>query len=167
MLPPRVYFNFERDMLYFREKWNNNVEGAWCCLWQFARLVNEGDLQRVRRVGLDVNARVCSLKTSGDSCHRANFAHWDALETLYLGYEDVRLGSDCPITFSQLESKDYEGFMQRYKMNPCWINKEDVGVTEAVWCLRNEVPAAYHGIWRKPKTDGFLRKLELVSIKHL
>ena len=169
VLPPRVYFNFERDTLYFREKWNKNVKGAWCSLSQFRNLVNKRDLQRVRKVGLDVNARVCSLKTSGETCHPANFAHWDALEVLYLGYEDVRLGSDCPITFSALESKDCEGFMQRYKTNPCWRGMQqlpqDVEAVEAVKYLRNEVPIMCHGIWGKP--DCFLRKLELVSIKHL
>ena len=172
VLPPRVYFNFERDMLYFREKWNKNVKGAWSCLSQFTNLVNEYDLKRVRRVGLDVNARVCSLKISGEACHLANFAYWDALEILCLGYEDVRLGSDCLITSSELESKDYEGFMQRYKINPCWARmpqlQEDVEAADDVQCLRNEVPIMYHGgTWNKPKPDGFLRKLELVSIKHL
>jgi hypothetical protein len=166
VLPPRVYFNFERDTLYFRENWNKNVEGAWCCLSRFTDLVNEGDLKRVRRVGLDVNARVCSLKTSGEKCHLANFAFWDALEILYLGYEDVRLGSDCPISSSELEGKHYNDFMQRYKMNPCWSDiqwlPQDV---EAVEYLRNEVPIMYHGMWKKP--DWFLRKLELLSIKHL
>jgi hypothetical protein len=171
VLPPRVYFNFERDMLYFREKWNKNVKGAWSCLSRFTDLVNEYDLKRVRKVGLDVNARVCSLKISGYSCHLANFANWDALEILCLGYEDVRLGSDCLITSSELESKDYEGFMERYKINPCWARMPQLQEDEAadtVQCLRNEVPIMYHGgSWNRPKPDGFLGKVELVSIKHL
>lgn len=166
LLPPRVYFNFEHDMLYFRENWNKNVEGAWCCLSQLTHLVNEGDLKKVRRVGLDVNTRVCSLKTSGRNCHPANFDFWDGLEIMYLGYEDVRLGSDCPISSSKLESKDYEGFMQRYRMNPCWRNMQrwpqDI---DAIEYLRNEGPVMYHGGGRKP--DWLLKKFELVSIKHL
>lgn len=171
VLPPRVYFNFERDMLYFREKWNKKVNGEWCCLLQFPSLVDEYDLKRVRKVGLDVNARACSLEISGEECHPASFAHWDALEILCLGYEDVRLGSDCLITSSELESKDYEGFMQRYKINPCWAEmdqlEEDVEAADAVQYLRDEVPVICHGTWNKPKPDGFLRKLKLVSIKHL
>lgn len=165
VLPPRVYFNFERDTLYLRENWNKNVEGAWCCLSQFTSLVNEDDLKRVKRVGLDVNARVCSLKTSGERCHLPCFASWDALEILYLGYEDARLGSDSPIRFSELESKDYEDFMQRYRLNPCWRLLEDVEAVEAVEHLRNEVPSMYHGVGKKP--DCFLRKLELVIVTHL
>jgi len=166
VLPPRVYFNFERDMLYFRENWNKNVEGAWCCLSRFTNLLNKGDLKRVRRVGLDVNTRVCSLKTSGEKCHLANFAFRDALEILYLSYEDTRLGSDCPISSSKLESKDYKDFMQRYKMNPCcrdirWLSRD----FEAVEYLRNEVLIMYHGMWEKP--DWFLRRLELLSVKYL
>lgn len=171
VLPPRVYFNFERDILYFRERWNKGVQGAWCCLSQFRFLVNEGDLKRIRQVGLDVNARVCSLKTSSEICHYANFAAWDALETLYLGYEDVRLGSDCLITYSELDSEDYKGFMERYKINPCWTDMsqlpQGINAAEAVRCLRDEVPISYRGWWNKPKPDDFLKKLELVSIKHL
>jgi len=165
--PPRVYFNFERDTLYFRENWNKDVAGAWSCISRLANLVNEGDLKRVKRVGLDVNARVCSLKTSGESCHFPNFAYWDALETMYLGYEGARLGTDCPIRFGELESKDYENFIQKYKKNPCWRNGEWLaqGVEAAVEHLRNEVPQMYHGFWKKP--DSFLGKLALVSVKHL
>jgi len=167
VIPPRVYFNFERDTLYFRERWNKNVKGAWSCLSRFTSLVNEADLKRVRGVGLDVNARPCE----GDVGHGADFANWDALEILYFGYEDVRLGSDCPITSSRLESNDYEGFMQRFKMNACWRNMlgspQELEAVEAVELLRNEVPSTCHGMWRKPKPDCFLKKLELVSIKHL
>lgn len=166
LLPSRVYFNFERDTLYFRENWNENVEGAWSFLSRFTNLVNANDLRRVRRVGLDVNARVCSLKTSENTCHHPNFANWDALEILYLGYEGVRLGSDCPIRFSKLDSKDYEAFMRRYRINPCWRNMHSLPHdVEAVECLRNEVPVTYHGFWEKP--DGFLEKLELASVRHL
>jgi len=165
--PGGVYFNFERDTLYLRENWNENVGGAWCCLSRFTNLVNASDLKRVRRVGLDVNARVCSLKTSSKKCHLPDFAGWDTLEILYLGYEDVTLGSDCPISFGELESKDYEDFMQRYKMNPSWRNGERLprGFKKAVEYLRNEVPVMYHGVRGTPACS--LRKLELVSIKHL
>ena len=157
VLPPRVYFNFERDTLYFREKWNKDVDGAWCCLSQFANLVNKGDLKRVKRVGLDVNARVCS------DCHFANFASWDALEILYLGYEGVRLGSDCLISFNKLGSKDYEDFLRRYNMNPCWTLtrsaiKSSLQDLDTIECLKSEVPTGYR---------MNLKKLELVSIEHL
>jgi hypothetical protein len=157
VLPPRVYFNFERDTLYFREQWNKDVEGAWCCLSQFANLVNKDDLKRVKRVGLDVNARVCS-----DS-HFAKFTSWDALEILYLGYEDTRLGSDCPISFSELESKDYEDFLRRYNMNPCWTLiksaiKSSLQDLETIECLKSEVPTGH--------LMNF-KKVELVSIEHL
>lgn len=76
----------------FAGELETTVEGAWCCLSRLTNLVNEVDLKRVRRVGLDVvNATACLLKTSGEKCHLTNFASWDELEILYLGYEDVRL----------------------------------------------------------------------------
>jgi hypothetical protein len=86
---------------------------------------------------------------------------------MYLGYEGARLGTDCPIRFGELESKDYENFIQKYKKNPCWRNGEWLaqGVEAAVEHLRNEVPQMYHGFWKKP--DSFLGKLALVSVKHL
>ena len=30
-IPARVYFNFDRDTLYFRENWHEGVYGVWCC----------------------------------------------------------------------------------------------------------------------------------------
>lgn len=161
-LPPRVYFNFERDTLYFRDNWNENVEGVWCCLSQLRSLVNEGDLKRVTKVGFDVDTRNCSLKTSGENCHGAYLPSWDAIEIMYLGYEDVTLGSDCLISSSKLESEDYKDLMQRCKMNPCWDwLPEDLEREH----LKNKVPIRHRGWWKRP--DGFLRKLQLVRIKHL
>jgi hypothetical protein len=90
VLPPRVYFNFERDTLYFREDWNRGVQGSWSCIMQFIDLLNESDLKRVKGLGFDVNARVCSLRPSG---HYPILAGWDSLETLYLGFVGVKLGS--------------------------------------------------------------------------
>lgn len=158
VLPMGVYLNFERDTLYFRESWNKNVKGAWCCLSQFANLVNRGDLKKVKRVGLDVNARVCS------NYHLADFASWSGLEILYLGYEDARLGSDCQITFGELKSKDYEDFMRRYNMNPCWrltwsTTKASLQHVETIEGLRKEVPTSSYRL--------NLKKLEPVSIEHL
>ncbi len=166
-LPQRVYFNFDRDTLYFPENWNEKVKGAWCCLSHFTQLVQQADLKRVKRVGLAVDARVCSLKTSSGSCHLANFAHWDALETLYVGCEDAKLGRDCQLCFAELESEDYEDFMQRYKRNPCWRCAPSLprDAAKAVEYLRTTEPVLYHGYWEKP--DSFLRKRELVSVKHL
>jgi hypothetical protein len=165
--PPRVFFNFERDTLYFREDWNKDVKGAWCCISQFTYLVNEGDLKRVKRAGFDVDVRICSLETSGEECHIANFAHWNALQILYLGYEDARLGSDCPISFSELDSKDYKDFMHKYRKNPCWRNDERLPQDDeaAIEYLRKEVPIMYHGFLEEP--DFVHDKLELVSITHL
>jgi hypothetical protein len=77
-LPPRVYFNFERDKLYFQEDWNKGVQGSWSCIMQFIDLLNESDLKRVKGVGFDVDARVCSLRSSG---HYPILAGWDSLET--------------------------------------------------------------------------------------
>lgn len=59
-LPPRVYFNFERDILYFRGDWNENVEGEWGCFNQFPRLIDKADLERVQKVGFHLNVRICS-----------------------------------------------------------------------------------------------------------
>jgi hypothetical protein len=155
-LPPRVYFNFERDKLYFREDWNKGVQGSWSCIMQFIDLLNESDLKRVKGLGFDVNARVCSLRPSG---HYPILAGWDSLETLYLGFVGVKLGSHCLIGFRELGRKDYSAFMRRYRKNPCWRSMqswpEDV---DAVEQLRAEVPTMYQGYWEK---------LELVSIVQL
>jgi hypothetical protein len=163
VLPARVYFNFERDTLHFREDWNRGVQGAWSCIMQFGDLVKESDLKRVKGVGFDVNARVYSLKSSG---HYPILVGWDSLETLYLGFEGVKMGSHCLIGFRELERKDYSAFMQIYRKNHCWRSMqawpEDVGAVEQ---LRTDVPTLYQGYWEKP--GRFLEKLELVSIIHL
>jgi hypothetical protein len=132
------------------------VQGSWSCIMQFIDLLNESDLKRVKGVGFDVDARVCSLRSSG---HYPILAGWDSLETLYLGFEGVKLESHCLIGFRELGRKDYSAFMRRYRKNPCWRSMqswpEDV---DAVEQLRAEVPTMYQGYWEK---------LELVSIVQL
>ena len=119
VLQPRVYFNYERDALYFREDWNRGVEGSWCSVSQFANLLNEGDLKRVKGVVFDVNARVCLLRRSEEHCHYPILDGWDTLETLYPGFEGVRLVDGCLISFRELERKDYKAFMRCYGKHPC------------------------------------------------
>jgi hypothetical protein len=166
-IPGRIYVNFERDTLYFREDWNEGVEGPCSCILQFPSQFSYDDLKRVKRVGFDVNARVCCLGVSGEDCHSPTFKCWDALETLYFGFEGMGLGNDCQIGFRELEMKDYSALMRQYRKNPCWRDmklwQDDV---EAVEQLRADVPMTYHGEWRE-KPDRFLEKLELVSIIQL
>jgi hypothetical protein len=163
VLPPRVYFNFERDTLYFREDWKRGVQGSWSCIMQFIDLLNESDLKRVKRVGFDVNARACSLRSSG---YYPILAGWDSLETLYLGFEGVKLESHCLIGFRELERKDYSDFMRRYRKNPSWRSMQAwPEAVEAIEQLRTRVPTMYQGYREKP--DRFLEKLELVSIVQL
>jgi hypothetical protein len=163
VLPPRVYFNFERDTLYFREDWNRGVQGSWSCIMQFIDLLNESDLKRVKGLGFDVNARVCSLRPSG---HYPILAGWDSLETLYLGFEGVKLESHCLIGFRELGRKDYSAFMRRYRKNPCWRSMRDWPEdVEAIRQLRADVPTMYQGYWER--RDQFLERLDLVSIVQL
>jgi hypothetical protein len=162
ILPARVYFNFERDTLYFREDWNLHVDGAWSCVNQFWDLVNEDDLARVKRVGFDVNAKVCCLNSAE---HYPIFGCWNALETLYIGYHGIKLGRKRLIDFCELEKKDYSAFMRAYRENPTWRSMEgwpdDV---EAVEQLRTDVPRLYHGDLGEEEADRCLQKLELVCV---
>jgi hypothetical protein len=123
-------------------------------------------LQRSVELGAPLSPR---LRTSREHCHYPVFAGWNALETLFLGFEEGRLGSDCLIGFRELERKDYGHFMRGYRKNPCWRNMqawpEDVEDVEAVEQLSTVVRTMYQGYGEKP--DCFLEKLEIVSIAEL
>ncbi|KFY38780.1 hypothetical protein V495_06383 [Pseudogymnoascus sp. VKM F-4514 (FW-929)] len=168
---PKVYFNFDRDVLYFREDWNAGAEGRWSCLLELVRQVGE-DIKKVRWVGCDVNARVCSPKSS--ATHSVGFEGWDALEIQYMGYEgdgngeedEAMLGSDCPITFTEVDEEDCVDFVRRYEESQCWRDARWVPLEGAVAeYLKREHPSTYYG-FPKPPSCNF-KEVRFVRVRHL
>ncbi|KAF8860503.1 hypothetical protein BDZ45DRAFT_800853 [Acephala macrosclerotiorum] len=51
---PRIYFNFDQDILYFKEGWNEKADGPWSCINHLKRLLNLEDMQKVGRLGIDL-----------------------------------------------------------------------------------------------------------------
>jgi len=163
-VPPRVYFNFDRDTLFFREDWNEGVDGPWSCISQFHSLINKEDLQKVKAVGFDLNAKICSSRSY--SSHTPNFFGWSGLEVLYLGLEKPQLHPNSRIELHELQIKDYSTFMQQYNHNPCWIRvsglQEDAA---AVRYIKAETIGQYLG-WG-PGPDEFCGRLVLVNVLEL
>jgi hypothetical protein len=130
------------------------------------------DIKRVRRVGLDVNARVCSPKPS--ATHSVGFQGWDALEIQYMGYEgygngegdEAMLGSDCPITFTEVDEEDYVDFVRRYQESRCWRDARWVPLEGAVaGYLKREHPSTYYG-FPKPPSFNF-KEVRFMRVRHL
>lgn len=159
MISPGIYFNFERDTLYFPQTWNKDAKGAWSCLETIADWRGPADLRKVQRIGLDVEVSVCP------SNHPLRLSAFDEIETLYLGYTEIRLRDKGPISFGELESDSYDEFMERYKMNRCWRLLQPAGdlpleEVETIENLRGEVAtSSYH--WQN------LKKVEPVRIEYL
>ena len=162
-----VYFNFNRDTLYLREHWNKNAKGPWSCVTHLRNMINDEDIQRVKKIGFDVSARSCCLNMSADNSHYFNLMHWDSLETLFIGYEEGKLGFDCPIMFEELPSDLHTEFMVKYRSNPGLVQHgvASLDSSAAIRHLTQEVPIAYQGQWSKP--ENFLQRLKLVRVRHL
>lgn len=153
LLLPCIYFNFERDTLYFQRNWNETTLGSRCCIRYFASHMNGGDLQRLKRIGFDVSARVCP------SSHTADFSFLPGLEVLYLGYESAPLGSDCAIDFTELESKYHGAFLRKYNMNPAWNIRSLSPDVETIAALKEEASTL--------SPHMRMNVIEPVRIKHL
>jgi hypothetical protein len=154
--PARVYFNFDRDTLYFRKDWNYGVDGACCCIFYLSKLIE--DLRKVKAVGFDLNAKICSSRSSSN--HKPNFALWTGLTALYLGLEEPRLNPESQIGFRELQSKDYSAFMREYRRSPCWVRVpgrlEDAAAVEYI---KNGEIRCYCPHGPIPEPEGFCAKL--------
>jgi len=115
VFPARVYFNFERDTLWFREDWNRGVDGPWCCTIRFSSLLNLEDLKKVRSIGFDINARTCTTRQEWGEGHSPYIYDWsDSIETFYLGIESPKLGERSQIGVRELEEVDHGEFTRVY-----------------------------------------------------
>jgi hypothetical protein len=78
-----VLFNFDHDTLFFREGWNERIDGPWSCFNQLSSLLNPEDVHKVQAIGFDLRARICSSRTVQN--HFPLLKHWIGLKTMYLG----------------------------------------------------------------------------------
>ncbi|CZR61303.1 uncharacterized protein PAC_11199 [Phialocephala subalpina] len=150
-LPPRVYFNFDRDILYFRGNWNKDVEGEWGCFSQFPRLIDKADLDRVQKLGFQLNARMCS--GGADPGHGLQLRGWtQGPKDLYFGLEDAGLGSSHFIKFTELEYRRQRAFLEEYGHNTVWapvpdgddyLEKSEESITKAFRFIKQESGIIY------------------------
>jgi hypothetical protein len=78
-----VLFNFDRDTLFFKEGWNERIDGAWSCFNQLSSLLGPEDVHKVQAIGFDLRARICSSRIVRN--HFPLLEHWIGLKTMYLG----------------------------------------------------------------------------------
>jgi hypothetical protein len=104
-VPPMIYFNYEKDMLYFQEDRPINKFRDRSCFEQFFALVNPFDVQRVRHLGFPSNLPV-TMHYTADSFHK-DLRLWKGLKTVCLGYNRYGLNVRRAITFTPLEDNDW------------------------------------------------------------
>lgn len=135
-IEPKVYFNFERDTLWFGKGWNRGVEGEYSCFNHLKRLLNMVDLRNVQRLGFDVDNGICWGGMSGG--HRPYLGRWAGLKVLFLGMEEMIVDTNSghlssadhqkglddqansEVEFKELGTEDEEEFMNRYRANSAW-----------------------------------------------
>jgi hypothetical protein len=116
LLPAQIYFNFDRDTLYFPQDWNHGVYAEWSCL---SYLSDMTDLQRVQSVAVDIKANVCSDKTTG---HVPDFSEWTALKSIYLVLEEPNMLGGRQKKFCELHEKEYSSFVKCYHKSDCVVD---------------------------------------------
>jgi hypothetical protein len=112
-----VYFNFDHDTLFFRQGWNERVAGPWSCFNQLSSLLNPEDVHKVKAIGFDLRARICSYGTVQN--HFPLLEHWIGLKTMYLGMPSSEGGDPTseielrPLN-TRPSSSDYKYFLEEY-----------------------------------------------------
>jgi hypothetical protein len=99
-----AFFNFDRDTLFFKEGWNERIDGPWSCFNQLSSLLNPEDVHKVQAIGFDLRARICSSRAVGN--HFPLLEHWIGLKTMYLGMPSSEGGDPTSeIELRQLNTK--------------------------------------------------------------
>jgi len=149
-LDPKVYFNFDRDILYFPKEWNERVDGQYSCFNHLKRLLNTKDMEGVERIGFDLEASICCPRSS--TKHGIFLAPWKGIKTLYLGMrEDTNKddsGSDerprPDISFEDLDASHQEQFMKHYRSLPAWKTApENLTVEESLNFIKTSTGKLY------------------------
>jgi hypothetical protein len=89
----------------------------------------------------------------------------------YEGYGDgegdeAMLGSDCTITFTEVDEEDCVDFVRRYRENQCWRDARWVPLEGRVAeYLKREHPSTYRG-FPKPPSCNF-KEVRFVRVRHL
>lgn len=108
---PRTYFNFERDILYFRKVWQYYSDWEQSLAEQFAYWIEEEQFQRIKHIGVDL---VSSYPTM--SLYHLDSRNPKGLRTLYMCSEDNDLDVQ-DIHFQPLEEIYNEYFLAEAKRN--------------------------------------------------
>jgi len=105
-VPPMIYFNYEKDMLYFQEDRPINKFWHRSCFEQFFALVKPFDIERVRHLGFPSNLPA-TMHYTADSFHK-DLRLWKGLQMVCLGYNLYGLNVRRAITFTPLEDNDWK-----------------------------------------------------------
>ncbi|KUJ19428.1 uncharacterized protein LY89DRAFT_731825 [Mollisia scopiformis] len=154
-LEAKVYFNFERDVLYFGREWNEGIVGQWSCANHLKRLVNGEDMKKVERIGFDVDVSVC-CQLAGRN-HGPWLVPWTGLKKVYLGLRDPLPAAES-LSYLRSSKPDwkregllealgpdlYEEFVKRYRGVGIWLEvPEELSGEEAVEFIRTRLGRVY------------------------
>ncbi|KAE8454275.1 hypothetical protein EG329_005200 [Mollisiaceae sp. DMI_Dod_QoI] len=160
----RVYFNFDHDILYFAEGWNENVDGEWSCMNHLKRLLDLDDMWRVERIGFDLVTSICCPRASPDEGpHGPYLAPWKGLKKLYLGLKDPGLDPNERVVSKELEVEHQEEFLQQYRASPKWREvSEDLSPEQALDFIKISTGRGYgsrFGVIQPDLADEFCERV--------
>lgn len=107
--PPKTYFNFERDTLYFRKAHKRVVPQSdedEVTPARFGFHVNREQFDQIRSIGVDVGSSSATTSLSF-----LNYLNPRDLRTVYLCTEEGDLRAEQFFYFEPLKEKDYEKFV--------------------------------------------------------
>jgi hypothetical protein len=120
--PARIWFNFEKDMVYFR----NRGTIGWHCLIQFQSSIVSKDLERIQFLGIDIE----NTASYHYGWHMPRPSLWPAphlheswlkvltgLKAIYHCHESGRVNIRKPLTVRALEGNKERDFVRHYRWN--------------------------------------------------
>jgi hypothetical protein len=110
--PARVWFNFESDMVYFRDQ--NSSE--WDSFMQFRTTVLAKDLQRIRFLGGLASNLLNDRSWYWPAFHEKWLKDWKDLEVIYYCHEGGRVNISRPLIPCKLPGNPGRKFLKPYRL---------------------------------------------------
>jgi len=116
--PARIWFNFDKDIAYFRNRGGH----GWVNLRNFRLLVSTKDLKKIKFLGIDIE--VCNSPRSGlfrgpplywaTNYGVMDFQEWTGLEAVFRCHENLRMNTNKTLMVNALRGNKEWVFAMQY-----------------------------------------------------
>lgn len=121
--PTKIYFNLDRDTLYFGPDWNKDTGEMRGCLSLSPEIVLHEDFKQVKGVAFHLGMNACVH--GSQIIHMPDIRNWAGVKDIYLVLDERAEASNQALELGDMRAEDWPAFMKAYRSNPSFPTISD------------------------------------------